>query len=240
MIIEGTIAVKFAILYEKRRINQVYVDREKKKDRNFAYILKLLENKQINYHLIARESFQQFTSSKTHGGMIAIVEKRQNDCLESLLKQEVIFCLNGMEDPYNYAYSIRTLCALGYESILTEKRDYFESEASILKSSAGAFDRVNIHQSDDIDSCISYFRKNGYRIIALQRSETSKDLYQQDYAGKLLVIIGGERRGIRKSTLALVDKEIIIPYGSDFRNALNATSALAMMAGEIFRKRKYR
>ena len=45
-------------------------------------------------------------------------------------------------------------------------------------------------------------------------------------------------RGLSKAVLDNIDKNIYIPYGNDFRNALNASSAIAVLGYEVLRQRR--
>ena len=51
-------------------------------------------------------------------------------------------------------------------------------------------------------------------------------------------MLGGEKRGISSELLELCDDYLYIPYGSDFRNALNACGALDVTATLLFKQRK--
>ena len=53
----------------------------------------------------------------------------------------------------------------------------------------------------------------------------------------LLIAIGGEMRGLSAKLLKEIDQNIYIPYANDFRNALNAAAATAVLAFEVQRQR---
>ena len=52
-------------------------------------------------------------------------------------------------------------------------------------------------------------------------------------------MIGGEKRGISKKLEELSDKNLFIPYGSDFRNSLNAYSACDVISTLLYKQRNY-
>lgn len=237
MIIQGSIAVKAALQYQKREIYTIYVDNTKK-DRDIDYLLHIAAKRRLSVAFVDRDFLDCKAGSSKHGGIIAEVGARQNDNWESLLQEEVIFALNGIEDPYNMGYCLRTLCAFGFTAVLSDNRQFGDSEAIVLRSGAGAFDQIKYYGSKDMEKQLYLLKQQGYTLTALQRSSHSCDLYDSTFLGKQVVVLGGEQRGIRKSSLALCERKIFIPYGSTFRNALNATSALAVVAGEIFRSRR--
>lgn len=232
MIIEGAISVKAAIASNKRSINQVYIDRDKK-TKDFNYIRKLCKNKNIKVEEIKREDFTSFNVGKTFGGIIADVSKRNSD----ELTDGDIFVVDGVEDPFNLGYIARSLYALGVNNIVLPTRDYSYMEAQILKSSAGAFEYMNVKYSDDFESLVKSLKKD-YKVYGLKRSDESKDIFNEEFKEKALFLLGGEKRGLSANLEALCDKYLYIPYGNDYRNALNACSACAIVATLLFAKRK--
>lgn len=238
MLIQGKIAIKAALKYQKRKVEMLYFLKDKPLNKDLIYIFKQAEAKNVPIEYLSSEAFNKLGVDSSSGGIAALASQRKSEEIIDL-KSEIIFYLCGLEDPYNFAYSLRTLCAFGFCDILVSLRDFKDSEALILRSSAGAYDYLNIVNVDDGASVLKKFKDKGYHILALQRGKNSKSLYQCQFKGKILVILGGERRGISHNLLTLVEQNIIIPYGSDFKNALNATSALAVVASEINRRRNY-
>ncbi|MBQ1809787.1 MAG: RNA methyltransferase [Erysipelotrichaceae bacterium] len=237
MIISGMISVKAAIENQRRDIEKVWLVTGKE-SRDTNYLKKICRTAGLKLIRIGPEEMKDQFGSGT-GGVAAEVTQRRSDPFEKLLKQEVIFMIDGVEDPYNFGYCLRTLCAFGYKGILTGTRDYRDSEATVLRSSAGAYEKVSLYAGDDLDKKLMLLKEKGYRLYALQRSDSSGDLFKEPFTGKICLILGGEKRGIRSDILKLCDKEIFIPYGSDFRNALNLVSAVAVVSGAVYQRRNY-
>ncbi len=228
MIIEGAISVKSALENERRKINYVLMD-AKKKTRDFRYIENLAKEKGVTLKHVRREKIDELASGKTHGGLIAECETRSYQNFKSLDAKSDVFMLDGIEDPFNLGYMMRTLYAFGYRLLILPKRDYSKMEATILKSSAGAFDKLDIViLNDSFKNLVTL--KNQYKLMALARSARAKNIFSYVYPkSPKLFIIGGEKRGIEKNILKIVDEELYIEYPSDFKNALNAASALDVM-----------
>lgn len=226
MLIEGAISVKAAILNGRRHIDCVYFD-EAKHSKDFTYIMYRAKERDIKYAYVKREVIDEMANGKTHGGIIAVCESRTYQDIHDL-KEDTVFVIDGIEDPFNLGYAMRSLKAFDYKSIVLPKRDYSNMEATILKSSAGAFDMLDVVLSEDLASDLAKL-KDEYTIMALNRSDKASDIFETEYPKKKIIILGGEKRGINKKAMELVDQEIFFDYPSDFRNALNATSALSMM-----------
>ena len=229
MIIEGAIAVKAAINNSKRIINKVYID-VNKKTKDFNYIRKISKLHNIEIKECNIDELSLLTTGKTHGGIICDVSQRKYD---EFVDGDIFF-LDGIEDPFNLGYAFRTLYAFGFKNILLINRDYSKMEAQLLKSSAGAYDMLNIKIINDEINDIKQYKNSGYFIYGLFRGENSKDIFDVKFNDKSLFILGGEKRGISSDLLKLCDEYLYISYGSDFRNSLNACAALDVVATLVY------
>lgn len=221
MIIEGAIAVKAALQNKKREIFKVYIDKDKK-TKDFNYIRKLIRQNGVEVFECERSYLETILTGKSHGGIGADVSERREDEFDD----SDIFFLDGIEDPFNLGYCLRTLYAMGVKNVLLNKRDYSQMEGQLLKSSAGAYDMINIALCQEPLKMITSLKEKGYYLYGLYRGEQAKDIFDVRFADKALFILGGEKRGISGDLLDLCDDHLYISYGSDFRNALNASAAL--------------
>lgn len=221
MIIEGAIAVKAALQNKKREIFKVYIDKDKK-TKDFNYIRKLIRQNGVEVFECERSYLETILTGKSHGGIGADVSERKEDEFDD----SDIFFLDGIEDPFNLGYCLRTLYAMGVKNVLLNKRDYSQMEGQLLKSSAGAYDMINIALCQEPLKMIASLKEKGYYLYGLYRGEQAKDIFDVRFADKALFILGGEKRGISGDLLDLCDDHLYISYGSDFRNALNASAAL--------------
>lgn len=221
MIIEGAIAVKAALQNKKREIFKVYIDKDKK-TKDFNYIRKLIRQNGVEVFECERSYLETILTGKSHGGIGADVSERREDEFDD----SDIFFLDGIEDPFNLGYCLRTLYAMGVKNVLLNKRDYSQMEGQLLKSSAGAYDMINIALCQEPLKMIAFLKEKGYYLYGLYRGEQAKDIFDVRFADKALFILGGEKRGISGDLLDLCDDHLYISYGSDFRNALNASAAL--------------
>ena len=231
MIIEGSISVKAAILNNKREIEVVYIDKEKK-TKDFNFIRKICKNNNIKIEELNKDELLSLASGKTFGGILASVSQRKQDTFDDTS----IFYLDGIEDPFNLGYCMRTLYAFGFKNVLLSSRDYTNMEAQLLKSSAGAFDMLNIKIIEDDIKEIKEYKDNGYYLYGLFRGEGSKDVFDTTFNTKALYMLGGEKRGIKSDLLNMCDEYLYISYGSDFRNSLNVCGALDVLATLIYKQ----
>lgn len=232
MIIEGAIAVKACIKASKRQIYNIYIDKQKK-TKDFNYIRKQCLLNNIKLIETNQEVFKKFNVGKTFGGIIAEVGKRKSDDLKS----GHIFYIDGIEDPFNMGYIFRTIYALGINNVILKERDYFLLDPQILKSSAGAYEFLNIKYVHDEYEYLKSLKEH-YYFYSLYRGDNSKNIFDANFKFPALFMIGGEKRGISSKLLTLVDEGLYIPYGNDFKNSLNAASAVSVIATLLFKQKK--
>lgn len=233
MIIEGAISVKAAINNHKRDVSVIYINKDKK-TKDFNYIRKISKLNNINIKECDEQVLLSKATGKSHGGIIAEVSSRKYDEFED----GDIFYLDGIEDPFNLGYALRTLYAFGIKNVLLSNRDYTYMEGQLLKSSAGAYDMLNIKIADDSLNQIKAYKDAGYYLYGLYRGDNSKDIFEVKFNQKALFMLGGEKRGISSELLALCNEYLYISYGSDFRNSLNACGALDVVATLLYSQRK--
>ena len=237
MILEGSLSVKAALQNGRRKVHRLLID-EKKKDRDTGYILFLAKEMNIPVERLKREELDAMAVGKTHGGVLAETDSRIYQDLSECLKADnpfVVF-LEGIEDPFNLGYIARSLAAIGCNGVVMPERDFSYSESVILKSSAGASERIHWVMSKNPVEDIRRMKQAGLTCICAYRDE-AVEMYDVDFKKPVVVCIGGEMRGLSRDVLKESDVNMVIPYSTDFRNALNASSAAAAICFEAQRQR---
>ncbi len=237
MLIEGSISVKAALAGGRRSVEKVLAARERQ-DRNTRYILRLAAEKQVPVERLPADEIASLASGRTHGGILAEAGPRQYDPLDSALAaaDPFLVLLEGVEDPYNLGYIIRTLYASGCSGLILPERDWSNSEPIILRSSAGASEYLPLILTAQPAMTVQDCRKAGLQAYAAMRREAVSYL-EADYRSPILLAIGGEMRGLSRPVLEACQQNIYIPYANDFRNALNAAAAAAVLSYEVYRQR---
>lgn len=233
-IYQGTISCKAILEEKKRKIAALYVD-PKKRTKDFAYILHLAKKAEIPVYKRDREELDILAQSKTHGGMLLEAEPREIPNLTHMeAKQGLIFYVEGLEDPYNLGSVARTLYAAGANLLILPKRDWENAASIILKASAGAFEKLCIAYADEKE-CIAYLKKNHIPLICAYRKE-AEPLSTFLFPKTCCIAVGGAYRGLSQKIIQACDKSVYIQYGRDFRNALDTSSAVAVLAFDYLNK----
>ena len=240
MILEGDVSVKAALLGKKRKVHKVWLD-ARRKDRNAGFILRACTEAGVETVRTGRDEIDRMASGRTHGGLIAEADGRIYDDLDDCAKSELPFIvfLEGVEDPFNLGYIMRTLYSAGCSGLILKKRNWENAEPVIVRSSAGASEYLTTVLSEDPVQDLKKLKDQGLYCYAAMRRD-AVPYYEVKYDRPVILMIGGEMRGLSAAALELSDRNIYIPYMNDFRNALNAAGAASALAFEVVRQRMYR
>lgn len=83
--------------------------------------------------------------------------------------------------------------------------------------------------------CVKIFKDKGYTVVCADEN-TDNILGKCELKLPLLLIVGGEKRGISRAIMDCADMLVRIDYAREFRASLSAASATTMFAYEIARQ----
>ncbi len=237
IILEGSISVKAALEAGRREVIEIVTD-GRRPDRNRNYILNLAKRAGIRVSVSSQEEISALAGGTSHGGLLARVGERKYQDLNEVLSRQLPFLalLEGIEDPYNFGGALRSLYAAGVTGVLVPERNWCSAAGVVAKASAGASEFLDIVAVSDWDGALTKAKGYGIRILCAERKD-AVSLYESDLTGPVMLVFGGEMRGISSKIMAHSNQNIFLPYGSNFRNALSANSAAAVFAFEAYRQR---
>ncbi len=222
-----------------RIISKVYYDgsRTEKKSREIRFLKHAAS--ELNFELCTCDAkyIDTLVSGNTHGGIIMLTSKRTfySADVNFLTNGHFYALIDGLEDPYNFGYSVRSLYASGVDGIILPERNWMEFSGTVARSSAGTSELAKIAVGDTYEAA-KLFKENGFEITCAGIRD-SVSLYDYEFSRPTLLVIGGEKRGISRKLLDLADVNVRIPYGREFLGSLPSASAVSVMAFEIARKK---
>ena len=198
-------------------------------------ILSLIENRKINVITKQKREIDHLISG-VHQGILLYIPDYQYSNIETAYNDEVVVILDHLEDPHNLGAIIRTCEAAGIKSIILPKDRQVQINATVMKTSVGTLDNMNIISVTNLVNTINKLKDNGFWIVGTAL-DNSVDFKTIDYSGKIALVIGNEGSGISNIVSQNCDFLAKIPmYGKT--NSLNASVAAGIMIYEIIRNRK--
>jgi 23S rRNA (guanosine2251-2'-O)-methyltransferase len=237
-VLEGVIAVRAAIHARSREVHRVLV-RRGRDDRPVLQLEERARHAGIPVERVDEAEIDRLVSGKTHGGVVALAGERRFTPLEDLARDETspfLVLLDGIEDPFNFAATLRAFYAAGAHGAVLPPRNWMSAAGTVARGSAGASELLPLAVADPAEA-VGSLAVRGLAIVAAAAERDAVSLWDADFSRPLLLVVGGERRGISKELLERADVVVRIPYGRDFRQSLGTTSAAAVLAFEVLRQR---
>ena len=223
-----------------RKIEKILYDKErfKKISKEIGYLKAI--SKDYGFEISESDSreLEKITLGSSHGGLVAITGERTLPYLTSDFKPEsdgFYAMIEGIEDPYNFGYALRSLYACGCDGILLSERNWMSAAGVVCRSSAGASEMFSIYKTTNTEAAVDEFKHRGYTVVCADEN-TDNILGKCELKKPILLIIGGEQRGLSEKIISKADIKIKIDYAREFRASLSAASATTMFAYEIMRQ----
>lgn len=224
-----------------RKVIKVWFDSAKRdsKRRELGFLTHASKKYGFTLELADRDFIEGIAIGTSHGGVIAECTEKAIPRLSSeaeLSPDGFYVMIEGIEDPYNFGYALRTLYAAGASGVILPERNWMSAAGVVCRASAGASELLPSYIANGIDAC-SVFKNLGYKIVCAGIRD-SVSVFDADMKKPLFLIVGGEKRGISSSLLSQADTVVRIDYGRDFNGSLSAASAASVLAYEVFRQNR--
>jgi len=235
-----------------RRIETILYSEKvtKSKSKEINWLTRISEEMGFSVEETDAATIDKAATGTSHGGIIAICGDREIHNLADRANEIRSACdissaektntdgfyvmLEGIEDPYNFGYAIRTIYAAGATGIILSPRNWMTASGVVCRSSAGASELISMYTSD-FETAAEIFRSRGYKIVCAGIRD-SVPVCDADLKKPLFMIVGGEKRGISRNVLEQADLVVRLDYGREFKGSLSAASAASILAYEVFRQ----
>lgn len=245
LIFEGMTSLNAVYHSASREIIKIWADETKKgsKHREFAFISKICKEKDLPLELCDTAVIDSLATGTSHGGVIFECGERQIPSVEEISFdnttdgiKDFFVMIEGIEDPYNFGYALRSLYAAGVSGVILSPRNWMSAAGVVCRSSAGASERLPMYVGEALDA-VNLFRNKGFKVICAGIRD-SVSSWECDMTPPVLLIVGGEKRGISSKILSLADSVVRLEYGRDYNGSLSAASAASILAYDVLRQVK--
>ena len=225
--------VAWDLLKKNKNIRKIYFQ-EGFSDKK---LISLIEKLKIPTKTCSKKEIDHLCSG-VHQGIILDIPDYEYSNLKNILEsnESFVVLLDHLEDPHNLGAIIRTCEAAGVKSIIIPKDRQVSINSTVMKTSVGTLDNVNVVLVSNLVNAINQLKEHGFWIVGTSLTN-SQDYRSIDYSGKIALIIGNENSGISKLVAENCDFLVKIPmFGTT--NSLNASVAAGIMIYEVIRNRK--
>jgi 23S rRNA (guanosine2251-2'-O)-methyltransferase len=179
----------------------------------------------------------RLAGSDEHQGVVAEVDPYPYaDAASLLVPDALIVALDQVQDPGNLGAVCRSAEVAGAAGVVIPDRRSARVTPAVCKASAGAVEHLPVARVRNLaDWLADAKRAEGWIYGAQPAAPTRYD--QVDLRGLVVLVLGGEERGVRPRVAAACDALVSIPqYGKV--GSLNVSAAAAVLLFEATRRRR--
>ncbi len=240
-IVYGINPVEELILKKPLSVEHVFFEKDRKNDRLFR-IMKQCRTEKIPYNLVPAKKLRALSSTMHHQGIAAtcslipfLSEEQLLDKLNSKA-DPVVLLPASIEDPRNLGAIIRSAVAFGADALILERKNSVSITPVVAKTSAGALEHCSIARPKSLEAFLKGLISKGFRIIGTDmKGGVPPDAIS--LCGPIIILLGGEHRGIPPYLFKLCTNIISIPMSNETAS-LNVAATAAILLYEISRQRK--
>ena len=192
-------------------------------------------------NLASKKNIKVFYNDKrieNSQGVVAIISDFYyyvdlNAFLEKVLRKEKskVVILDQVQDPRNFGAIIRSAECFGVDGIIIQDRNSVKVTETVVKSSTGAIEHVDIVKVTNISDTIDKLKKYGYTVYGAE-ADGECYYYEEKYPNKVCLVLGSEGNGMRKKVREHCDKIVKIHLNGKI-NSLNVSVAGGILLSEI-------
>ncbi|OGE70123.1 hypothetical protein A3B55_00165 [Candidatus Daviesbacteria bacterium RIFCSPLOWO2_01_FULL_43_15] len=154
----------------------------------------------------------------------------------SLRKDDFCLVLENLAEESNIAAILRTAEAFGVGKVCIIHP--LGTKPHINRGAAkGAVQWLNIEFFTSVSLCFHELRTANFELIGALVDPQAKVLWQEDFSGKVAIVVGNEAQGMSEEAQKLVDKNIYLPM-LGLTESLNVSVAAAIFLYEVIRQKE--
>ena len=206
-----------------KKIRKVYLS----KNFNDKKIIGFIKDNKIKYVLCDNKIMDNMI--KNNQGIIVEIDDFLYSDIE-IIDDDFVIILDHIEDPHNFGAIIRTAESMGVKNIIIPKDRSVVVNETVMKTSAGALNYVNIIRVTNLVNAINYLKDKGFFIYGAEADGVN---YKKvDYNNKRCLVMGSEGKGISPIVRKNCDVIVSLPMKGHV-NSLNVSVATAIFIYEM-------
>ena len=148
------------------------------------------------------------------------------------INKEILVIAHNIRSAFNVGSIFRTSDAAGVSQITLSGYSAHPPHPKLLKVSLGAEETVPYEKSGQIWRKIADLKKQGYQIIALEKTKKAKNIFNFKPKFPLVLILGNEKMGLSPKILKRCDGVVFIPMRG-YKESLNVSVAFGIAVYQL-------
>ncbi len=193
----------------------------------------------------SRDALTALAGTPHHQGVVARVSSREYVGIEDLLavaktraEAPFLLALDQLQDPQNLGSLLRSADGAGVHGVILLRRGGVGLTGAVAKASAGALERLPVARVANLSETLRWLQRRGLWVVGAV-PEGGTCIWEADLAGPLVLVLGGESRGLRPLVARQCDRLVTIPMRGSLAS-LNTAVAGALCLFEVLRQQNRR
>lgn len=207
----------------------------------YAELKATLAKHKIRANYVPVEKLNRFTR-KNHQGVVAFISDVPFYNIENVLPQifeegrtPFLLMLDRLTDVRNFGAICRTAECVGIDAIIIPEKGGAPINSDAIKTSAGALYNIKICKEKNLAHTVDFLQQSGVKVFAATE-KAQKLIYEVDFSGPSLIVMGNEETGISKEVLHHSDEKIKLPLQGKTQS-LNVSVACGAILYEAVRQK---
>lgn len=178
-----------------------------------------------------------------HQGVVAELAAADYAELDDVLAQAakssrdlLLVMLDGVEDPHNLGSIIRTAEAAGAHGVIVPRHRAVGMTAAVARAAAGAVAHLPVVRVTNLVDTCRQLKEAGAWVVGADAS-AEQTAYQAKLGGPLVLVLGGEGKGISRLLREHCDLLVRFPMLGQV-NSLNVSVSAGLLLYEVVRQRQ--
>jgi len=204
-------------------------------------LCKTLEELGIPLQRVSRTELDQLAQGGTHQGIITrtrgLEEVGIRELEELVIHRGKAFrglVLDGVQDPRNLGACLRSADAAGADAVIVPKNRAARLTPVALKAATGAAETVRMVRVSNLAATLHWLKEAGVWVVGAA-ADARRSVYDSRLEAPVVLVIGGEGRGLRRLTRELCDELVSIPMQGAVAS-LNVSVAAGILLFELNRQ----
>ena len=230
-----------AVIEGGRQVSTLYLSAESSSARLDA-LSQLAKDRNIQVIRCKKERLDKLSGFGSHQGAVAeckAVSGSRNPTIQQVLQSidsdhALILILDHLQDPHNLGACLRTAECAGVDAVILPKHSACPVNQTVIKVASGAVEFLKIVLVSNLVAALETLKKNGFWVYGASE-HAEADLYQTDFCGRAVLVIGNEAQGVKRLVAEACDLLVRIPSQGEVQS-LNASVATGVCLFEIRRQ----
>lgn len=231
--LEGRNPVLECLIRKRRRMIRLLLDERARAHPKLDRLIQSAQAQGVPLERLPRAELDTISETGAHNGVIAWVAPLQAPTMSALLddlerrgREPFIIMVDEPQYEHNLGAILRSSLGAGVDAVVVPRVRGKGVNAVVQRVAMGAAEVVPVIR-EGLSSCLAQIQRRGIRVVGAEHG--GQHHWDVDLTGPLVILLGGEDKGLTTPLLKRCDAIATIPTGGDLQSLnLSVTAGVLM------------